>query len=40
MTLGHELKALNAKIDFRSRMRRTTLGSQLRALNVMNDSGS
>ena len=33
MTLGHELKALNATNDSRSRMRRTTLGHKLESLN-------
>ena len=39
MALGRELKALNAKNDFRSLMRITTLGHELRALNAKNDYG-
>ena len=39
MTLDHELKALNAKNNSGSQMRRTTLGQslRLRVLNVKND---
>lgn len=39
-TMGHELRALNAKNDFGSRMKRTTLGRELRDLNAKNDYGS
>ena len=39
MDLDRELKALNAKNDFRSLMRITTLGHELRALNAKNDYG-
>ena len=40
MTLGRELRALNAKNESGLSMRRTTLGHELRALNAKNDSGS
>ena len=40
MTLGRELRALNAKNDSRSQIRRTTLGHELKALNAKNDSRS
>ena len=36
MTLDHELKALNAKNDSRSEIKRTTLGRELRPLNAKN----
>ena len=40
MTLGRELRALNAKNESGSSMRRTTLGRELKALNAKNDSRS
>ena len=40
MTLGRELRVLNAKNDSRSYIRRMTLGHELKALNVKNDSRS
>ena len=40
MTLGRELRDLNAKNDSRSQIRRTTLGHELKALNAKNDSRS
>ena len=40
MTLGCELRALNAMNDSRSWMRRTNLGHELRALKARNGFGS
>ena len=40
MTLGHELRALNARSESGLWMRRTTLVRELRTLNAMNDPGS
>ena len=37
MTLGPELRALNAKSDSRSQIKRTTLGHELKALNAKNN---
>ena len=40
MTLSRELRALNAKNDFGSQIKRMTLGCEHRALSSKNDSGS